>query len=307
VMMFNAASKVGAVIPGWSAVEELNYTNVVTISTQDLFPSSTIRLHGIKTFEKERIDLAILYAASILVKAKSTLRDIFLSVIEGKTEILYNVENLTCETGFGYMGWIQNNRIFVGSRAMMIRHDIEVPSLDYEDKYTKGTKCPIYLAVSGKLFGMFLVSYRADESAAAVVDDLKNAGISLMVRADDFNVTCDMISRVYDVEPECIKLLTQEELPVLASSTEYTPDSEGAMTHLGSFTSFIGGLRAAIGAASAERAATIIQCAAIIFSLVITLLLTVTGGIRALSLPAILMYQFAWLVLTVSIPLAKRY
>ena len=152
--MQSSAAKVGAVVPGPSAVENLKKTNVVLVGARDLFPPATVRLRGIKTFQKERIDLAILYAASILVEGCDTLRDIFLGVVEGKRDMLYPVENLAAEVGYGFMGWIENNRVIVGSREMMTRHDIEIPSMDYEKRFTGEDKQPIYLAVAGRLFGM---------------------------------------------------------------------------------------------------------------------------------------------------------
>ena len=49
------------------AMEQLGRANMVVVGARDLVPGASVRLHGIKTFEKERIDLAILYAASVLI------------------------------------------------------------------------------------------------------------------------------------------------------------------------------------------------------------------------------------------------
>lgn len=160
-----------------------------------------MRLRGIKTFQKERIDLAILYAASILVEGCDTLRDIFLGVVEGKRDMLYPVENLVTEVGYGFLGWIDNNRVIVGSREMMARHDIEIPSMDYEKRYTGDDKQPIYLAVAGRLFGMFLVSYGPDEDMAETVEELRHAGISLLVKSSDFNVTSELVAALLRRQP----------------------------------------------------------------------------------------------------------
>ncbi|MEG0803356.1 MAG: hypothetical protein RSF90_00220, partial [Pygmaiobacter sp.] len=288
-------------------VETLKSTNVVLLSARDLFPSGTVLLRGIKTFEKERIDLAILYAASILVEGCETLRDVFLGVVEGKREMLYTVENLVCETGRGFVGWIEGNRVLVGNRALMRAHDIDIPSMDYENKYTGKDKHPIYLAVSGKLFGMFLVSYLADENMQETVDELRHTGLSLLVRSTDFNVTSDLISRCYGVSKGSVKVLGESELAALTPHLEYLPESEGVMTHIGSFSSFVGGLRAALSAAAAEHTAALVEAASVVLSLVITALLTLTAGLGHLSVLAVLLYQLAWLILTVAVPLLKKY
>ena len=306
-LMQGSAARVGAVVPGPSAVETLKNTNVVLVGARDLFPPSTVRLRGIKTFEKERIDLAILYAASILVEGCDTLRDIFLGVVEGRLDMLYPVENLTTEIGRGFTGWIDNNRVIVGNREMMKRHDVEIPSMDYENRYTGDDKRPIYLAVAGRLFGMFLVSYGPDEEMADTVEELRRGGISLLVKSSDFNINSELVAECYGIDASYVKVLSDSEAAALAPSLSYLPESDGVMTHIGSFSSFIGGLRAAIAAAGAEHAASVVQAAAVILALLLGLLLSVTTGLGSLSALAVLLYQLAWLILAVAVALTRHY
>lgn len=307
LMMQKSAARVGAVVPGWSAVQELGSANMVMVGARDLFPSRSVRLHGIKTFEKERIDLAILYAASILIEGCDTLRDVFMNIIQNQTEILFPVENLTCEVGAGFTGWIEHNRVIIGNRQMMQKHDIELPSLDYEQRYTKGTRHPIYLAVSGKLFGMFVVSYRPDENAAQVLQQLHHAGISVLVKSDDFSITAPMICRAYHLPKGFVKILSNRDRKDLAPATAYMPQSEGCMTHIGSFASMVGGLQAAAGAASGERSGSLVQTVSVAFSCVLALLLAFTGGMASLALIAVVLYQAAWSALALAMPLIKKY
>lgn len=306
-LMQSSAARVGAVIPGPSAVQELCGTNVLLIQARDLFPTGTVTLRGIKTFQKERIDLAILYAASILVEGCETMRDVFLGVVEGKREMLYKVENLTCETGRGFVGWIEGNRIIVGNRAIMQAHDIDIPSMDYERKYTGDEKQPVYLAVSGRLFGMFLVSYKPAEEMRSAVEELRAAGLSLLVRSTDFCVNEKLICDCYDIPRDSVKVLNEAELNALEPNLEYLPTSEGLMTHIGSFSSYVGGLHAAQAAGAAEHTAGLVEVASVVLALVLTLLLTFTAGLGRLSVLAILLYQLAWLILTLAAPLLKKY
>ena len=105
--------------------------------------------------------------AGISITPDEALRGVFMGMLDNNEKLLAGVENASVEIGYGFTGWIEHRRVLLGSREMMKRHDIEVPSLDYEKKYTKnGQRSPIYLAVAGKLFGMFLVSYRPDRRAA---------------------------------------------------------------------------------------------------------------------------------------------
>ena len=307
MLMQKSAARVGAVVPGWSSIEELSGANMIVVGAKDLFPAKSVRLHGIKTFEKERIDLAILYAASVLIAGCDTLRDVFMNIIQGKTNILFPVESLENDPGFGFTAWVGDKRVIIGNRAMMEKQGVEIPSLDYENRYTKGKKQAIYLAVSGRLFGMFLVSYKADEQAAHVLEALNRQGVSVLVKSDDFSLTTELISQIYGLQEGSIKVLSGAERHALAPATEYRQYSPGCMAHIGSFTSFVGGLLAAAGAASAERTSSLVQAAGILVSVVLALLLAFTGGMAALALPALVLYQAAWAVLTLMIPMLKRY
>lgn len=306
-IMQNFASKHKAIIPGPSAIQALGRANTVLLNAQDLFPIGSVRLHGIKTFEKERIDVAILYAASMLATHCDTLKDIFLGIIQNNTKMLYNVESVTAEAGYGFTGWIEHNRVIIGNREMMRRHDIEIPSLDYEQRYTKNGKCaPIYLAVSGKLFGMFVVSYRPSRAAAQILNRLTRSGISVIVQSDDFNVTSELVSATYRIGKGTVKVLSQPECDALNAETAYRATSEGVMIHDGTCASFLGGMRAASCAADGEHLARNVQAGAIIFSAVLSAVLAVFAALGGLSLGIVLLYQIAWAALTVALPLLKK-
>ena len=94
---------------------------------------------------------------------------------------------------------------------------------------------------------------------------------------------------------------------MLAPHTAYAETSEGCMTHMGSFASFVGGLRAAAGAAWGEKVASLVQAAGVGISCLLALVMAFTGGIGALGLPALVLYQAAWAVLTLAMPLLKKY
>ncbi len=300
-------SRVGAVVPGWSAIEELGGVNVVMANAQDVFPSGSVQLRGIKTFEKERVDLAILYAASVLVTACPTLRDVFLGVIQGKSDMLFKVDNILAEPGRGYSAWVENNRVVIGTREMLQKHGIDPPPVELEMKFTQGGLVPVYLAVSGRLFAMFIMSYTADSEVQDTLDGLVQSGVSLLVKSDDMNVTGEVIERVYNLPTGVVKVLTKRELDLLEPLQAYLPESDGAMTHMGSFSSFIGGMRAAAGCAAAERMSGIVQAASVALACVLCFLLVYSGSLAGLGIGIVLLYQLGWTVLVSALPFARRY
>ena len=79
------------------------------------------------------------------------------------------------------------------------------------------------------------------------------------------------------------------------------------MAHATSFKGFIAGIRIAANAASMEKAAGILQAVSVILSALLVLVLTCTGGLGTLGLLTVLLYQLAWTVLILLLPLVKRY
>lgn len=307
LLLQQSTARVGAVVPGWSAIEDLGNVNVVMAEASDIFPPSSIQMHGIKTFQKERIDLAILYAASVLVHCSDTMRDIFMGVIQGKSNILYKAENIMTEPGRGFSAWVDNKRVVIGTREMLQKHDIKPPSMEIEMKFLAEGRVPVYLGVSGKLFAMFIFSYSPDEEVQETLDGLIKSGVSLLIHSTDMNVTDELIEDVYELPRGVVKVLGKQELHELEPLTEYRDESEGVMTHEGTFASFIGGMRAAAGCAAAEMMAGRLQIAAVALACIFCLALAFSGGLTTLSILAVLAYQLAWTLMVAAIPLARRY
>lgn len=301
------ASRVGAVVPGWNSIRQLCSANTIQVATGDLFPSGSIKLHGIKTFEKERIDLAIVYAASILVEGCDTLRNVFLGILQNDRRLLLPVENLTAEIGAGFLGWIQNNRVIVGNRYMMEKYQIPLPDLEFEKHYTANGRRPIYLSVSGKLFGMFLVSYEANPEAYDALTSLNAGGVNFLVTGTDFLVDAALVEDTYGLIPGTVKLLDAEESDLLAPNIAWLSESEGCMIHMGSFASYAGGMLAAWGAARGEKAAALAMEISVLISCVLSIAFCCLGSFTGLSLLQLLLYQAAWTGITLALPLIQKY
>ncbi len=307
-LMDRSAEKNGTILPGPQALEDLGQTNVVVADAKDLFPAGSVLLKGLKVFDEPRVDLAILYAASLLVPNCPTLRNVFLDIIQERTEILPEISGLRREIGCGYEGWVESRHLLVGNRGMMIAHGVAVPPEDYELNYTKeGRYCPVYLAVNGRLYAMFVMGYRPDADVKEMLDEIYRSGLSLLVTSDDFNLTGERIDRIYGIPSGCIKVLGDAESRALAAHTSYVGSCEGAMAHATSFKGFIAGIRIAANGAAMEKTAGLLQMAAVLISAVLVLVLTCTGGLGTLGLPAVLLYQLAWMVLILMLPLAKQY
>lgn len=306
-LMQRSAAQVGAVIPGWKDIRQLGRINVIQVTARDLFPAGCVTLCGINPVYKERIDLAIVYAASLLAEGSTILRDIFLGMIGNDKKLLAKVEGRESIYGKGCVGWIKGERILVGNRALMADYGIKLPGLEYEQRHTVNQRRVIYLAVSGKLFAMFQVAYQRDPDTAAVLDSLRRTGLSLIVDCDDFNVDANLLETAYSLPSGAVKVLDAQEREALAPATAWLPESEGNMLHLGSFASFVGGLEAAAGAAAGERKAAAAMNLSVLLTCALSIILAFSAGFAKVALPYIVLYQAAWAVLALIFPMFQQY
>lgn len=301
------AARVGAVVPGWESAEELAESNLLHVTSDDLFPAGCIHLHGIKTFRKERIDLAILYAASMVQYSSKGLQDVFMTILQNDARLLYKTEGVTKIAGKGIVGWIDNQRIILGNREMMAEHGIEIPSMDYENRYTKGQRSPVYLAVAGQLFGMFLLSYAPDRTVFSTISMLRAEGYSLLVSSDDFCISGESIENAYGLSAGEVRLLNNAQKDRLAPDLAFSESADGCLVHLGSLASVAGGIKAAVSARAAARAASVMVTASVAASCLFGVVLAFTGGMAGLVLPAVVLYQAAWCGLTLAAPAMQKY
>ncbi len=197
----------GAMLIGWKAVEAFKNTDALLVDASEVFPSENILLHGIKTFSGARIDEAILDAAAVSIASGGPLAGVFLRVIENRTNMLQEVDTLLYEQDMGLSGWVGGRRVLVGNRRLLENHGVDVPSRDYEMRYTKDGRQLVYLSTGGDLCAMFVVSYTADPGVEEALHRLTAAGITLLVRTCDPNVTSECVREVFHIDEDMVRIL----------------------------------------------------------------------------------------------------
>ena len=304
-----AAAAVGAVVPGWQAIEQLGGIDTLQIDADDLFTADSAQLEDIRIFKGGRIDRAILYSASVLSKCCNTLSGLFRQIIEDRTDILYPVKDLEVHRGLGFSAWCDNNRILIGTRAYMEKEEVPLPDEEYEAKHSKNGELQIlYLAVSGSLHAMFVLHYVGGRNAARGLEQLQKENIQLLVSCQDPTLTARHITDAYHLPEGMVVLLDQEQCAALGAATAEDTGSEGCcILCTNGFASLTGGLRAAEQAQNAETTATTVQLVSVWFSVAIAVLLTYAGSVGMLSVAAVLMYQAAWSALSIAVCALKQH
>ena len=303
-----AAAAVGAVVPGWAAIEELGGIDTIELDADDLFTADSVTLEDIRIFKGGRIDRAILYAASVLNESCDTLRGLFSQIIEDRTDILFPVKDLEQHTGLGFSAWCDNNRILIGTRRYMEQEGVTLPEQDYEDGHSKNGELQIlYLAVSGNLHAMFVLRYVGGRNVARSLAALQKENIRLLVTSKDPSLTARHITEAYHLPEGMVTVLDGEQCQAIEAADAAPEKPNCCLYHHKGFANLTGGLQAADQAQNAETSATTVQLVSVCFSVFIAVLLTYAGSIWQLSIATVLMYQAAWSALSIAVCALKQH
>ncbi len=296
--MLNAVKRMhrhGGMMIGYPAVEEFSDVNSATLQGHDLFPTGSVVLHGIKTFKGMRIDDAILDAASILVEANSILSDIFMQVIQGKPELLKKVDTIVYEDAMGITGWVDNRRVLIGSRELMLNHGIDVPSKDYEKRYYDNHNEVIYLSTSGELTAAFIVSLTPDETVAHVLRQMEHNDIFCIVKTVDSILTREKLAEVFEVETELFRVIPSRLHRAYDERHAPSEREESFLANNGTVYSYIRSLVAAKRLRARIMLGIVVLLTSIIIGFGLVTVFGLTNSLHKLGVLYLAGYQLIWL------------
>ena len=227
------------VVLGFDCIEEFADTNSVLVDANQLFPQGSVKLAAIKVFSDTRIDEAIVEAASLTTQAGSILKNMFYDIIAGKTELLNPVESYIFEDSMGLCGWINNKRVLLGNRELMINHSIEgMPPVSKEKEYTENGRTAVYLSISGELSAMFLVEITPTLEIIQALQDLQKNDIYIMIRSVDSIVSINRLSELFEISPEYLKLIPFRVHEQFNEVTSYQVNQRASLACSGKFSAF---------------------------------------------------------------------
>lgn len=294
-------------VSGYNAVDDAIKANAVVIDASDLFLYGGCNIYGIKPLHSMRIDDAILYTAAVIIQSGGTLSDVFDRIILSKREILPPVESLAYEDKLGCSGWINDQRVLVGNRELLSKHNVEVPSKEEEEKYKIDGKQILYLAVEGKTAALFVVGYKPNDNTGKYLNLLEKCGVSVLVRTTDPNITESMIEQYFDLPRNFVKIIN----PVAGKyykeiyDTE-KPNDDCKIMHDGSVNTLLRSFLSAFSIYDKIKISTVLQCIGIGIGILVEALLAFTSGLSQAGVLQILVFEIVWTLLVIFIPKLKR-
>ena len=297
----------GSMLSGYPSVKQFCDSTAIMIDANELFPAESISLEGIKTFEDYSIDESLLCGIAILKEAQNPIANAFDSVVAETEETLPEVESVLYEDEIGLVGWIKSERILVGSRTLMEKYSVEVPNMEYEEKYTSQGRQVTYLSRAGRLVAMFVTRYTPDAQLKAEMQRAETNGISFLIRTTDYNVTNDLIAKLYDLFYRSIKVLPTGLGNVLKEAEDTVEEtSRSYLITNGKAASLSRAVTGCVKIKHNISLSIIIQLIAVIFGLLVASTLSLYAGVQVMGSLEVLIYALFWGAAAVFAPAVQK-
>lgn len=297
----------GAMIGSFDAALDATTTNAIVLDAADLFDATSCRLLGMKTYHKMRVDEAILFTAAMTIQSGGTLAAAFDGVIQSKVEMLPEVESLTYEERLGCSGWIYNQRVLVGSRDLLLKHNVDAPSKAEEKEFCKDGCEVLYLAIEGKTAAMFVVEYAANARLTGYLQQLEKYGVGILVRTSDPNITEGMVEQYFHLPHNLVKVINPVAGEMFRALAEEPPtEAPCGILHNGRMPSFLRAMLASFVLEEKYRLSQILLYIGVGLSVMLLAILSFFTQLTQAGVPEILLFELIWAAIAVGVPRLKK-
>lgn len=184
-LLTRAINGTGA-LAGWAGAKTLSGKKAMLIYDEDLFPKETIGHKGVRVYGNQTPRLLASYAASLVLRADNGLGDVFAKLLREMDGRIYDVSYFQAMDA-GLAGRINGVVVAVGTYHFMQLLGAMPPP--------NAPKNGVYIAINGKLAGVFAIRYRVRSGAAG--------GFLRLTR--DHKLTNLLVTRNFCVNPSFVK------------------------------------------------------------------------------------------------------
>lgn len=281
--------KEGTVLCGWQGVKGLCVNGVFPVGDEDLFPSGTAKLNGLKFYGKRSPDDTVAYAAALVNAGGGGLAPLFTQLLDSRSGCHYEAEGFRFYEG-GIGAEVNGEAVLAGSQSFLQDMGVEMPN---------GTRVnqAVYVAIDGQLCGVFALSYAKSKSAAAGLTTLcAYRGLNPVLAARNFMLAEDFIRSKFGVNTHRIAFPDGK---TRAELSRKEPE-EGAAALALTTREGLSGMAYAVTGARALRSASVagvaVHMAGGILGLCMILVLGILGAEHLLTPGNVLLYELIWML-----------
>ena len=280
----------GAVLCGWQGVEAISGKAYFPIDHNDLFPSGSVKMNGVKFFGSRQPDEIIAYAAALIEADGGSLAPLFTQLLDSRNGMHYTMEDFRAYEGGGIGGQINGEPVLAGTMSFLKDMGVDAP----EGIRVSQAVC---VAVDGELCGLFAITYDKDREAAAGIATLCSyRGLKPVMTTSDFMLTENFLRSKFSINPKRILFPERTEQVALKEKTLELDTPAAALITGEGLAPFA---YAVTGARSVKTAGTVgvaVHMAGGIVGILMMLVLAILGATELLTPANMFLYELIWMV-----------
>lgn len=281
----------GAVLCGWQGVKAASGRAVVPLSDEDLFPSGSVKINGVKFYSGRNPDTIIAYATAVMTASGSCLAPLFEHMLKSRRAQGFQVDEFKPYGDSGLGGIVCGESVLVGTQEFLKGMGIEMPAGARVNQ-------AVYVAIDGEFSCVFALAFGKLKGVSAGLCALcGHRKLTCVLASCNFLLSESFIHSKYNVDTRRISFPSPAERETLASwqpaEETCTPCALTTQEGLTGAAFAITGARS-LGTASVTGAAIHILGGAV--GLGAVLALTLAGRTDLLTPANLLLLELVWAV-----------
>lgn len=282
--------KLGTVLCGWQGVSALNNRLVFPLTSEDLFPSGSVKMNGVKFYGSRNPDQVVAYSAAVMMADGGGLAPLFSQLLESRNGYHFEVETLRHYPNGGIGGIVDGETVLIGTWSFLKELGVEMPE---RAKLSNA----VYAAVDGVLNGVFAISYtRMKSSALGLTTLCAYRKLTPVIISGDFMQTEELIAEKFGVNTR--KMVFPERR--IRRDLAFRPIGEEAVVAALTTQEGLAGAAYAVTGARALRSSCVtgvaVQMIGGILGLLIMLALSVVHAEYLVTPENLLLYELVWMI-----------
>lgn len=281
---------VGSVLCGWQGVAKLRGKACFPLTDEDLFPTGSTKLNGVKFYGHREPEQILSYATSLISAAGGELVPLFRNMLKNRGGSEYPVTEFRDYGVGGVGGVIRGEAVLLGNLEFLQSMDVHIP---------QGTTVSqaVYMSVNGELCAVVAISYAKMRSSSAGLTSLNGyRKVQPVMLTEDFMLTNEFLHNKFSINTR--RFLFPDRQTRLALS-QRRPDPASATLALATRDELVSAVYPITGANALYtscRLGLLVHILGGIVGMLIMFALAFQGSTELLTPTNVLLYQLIWMV-----------
>ena len=280
-------------IQSFKDAKAFSVIDTIACDAAQIFDAEITNCLTAKTVNEKQVRFA---AAAVAAGTDSMLHKVFAGDIEKYEDRLPPAKNTVYEDKMGVSSYVGGCTVLLGNHDLLVNHNVQLPDEDVVMRFLAEDEKPLYLAMEGRFTALFAVRYTVAEEVSRGITELVNGGASLLLATTDPNINDASAEALLGLSENSVRMIGSAAARKLAAAQSAVTDAEDAgVVFTDSFLSLSRTAAQAVTLDSVNTVSTAICLAGSFVSLLVGLLLSVTGAFASASAVTVLVLQAIWI------------